>query len=59
MQAHGVPYPSLIKTSGGGSQNSVWLRIRERILGATVIAAEETEAAYGAALIALHGAVQP
>ena len=57
MQAHGVPYPTLIKTSGGGSQNPVWLKVRERILGTKVIAAAETEPAFGAALIALHGAV--
>jgi D-ribulokinase len=56
MQAHGVPYPTLVKTVGGGSRNDVWLKIRERILGAKVIAAENTEPAYGAALIALRGA---
>ena len=56
MQAYGVPAPTLIKTVGGGSRNQTWLKIRERILGAPVVAAEETEAAYGSALIALRGA---
>ncbi|MBT3700523.1 MAG: FGGY-family carbohydrate kinase [Alphaproteobacteria bacterium] len=55
MQAYGVPYPTLVKTVGGGSRNDVWLKIRERVLGAKVIAAEMTEPAYGAALIALRG----
>jgi sugar (pentulose or hexulose) kinase len=58
MRDHGVPYPSEIKTVGGGSHNEVWLKIRERILGARVVAAQETEAAYGAALIALRGGRQ-
>jgi D-ribulokinase len=56
MLAHGVPYPTLVKTVGGGSKNDVWLKIRERVLGTKVVAAEKTEPAYGAALIALRGA---
>jgi len=55
LQDYGVPYPARVKTVGGGSRNQVWLNIRQRVLGAEVIAAAETEAAYGAALIALHG----
>lgn len=55
LQAHGVPYPKLIKTVGGGSYNKTWLKIRQRILGAEVIAARQTEAAFGAALLARLG----
>jgi hypothetical protein len=55
MRAHGVPYPVLVKTVGGGSQNQVWLKIRQRILGVPVVRAENAEAAFGAALIALRG----
>jgi D-ribulokinase len=55
MLAHGVPWPTLVKTVGGGSRNPVWTKIRERILGTRVVVADQTEAAYGSALIALRG----
>ncbi|KAL2649262.1 hypothetical protein R1flu_017390 [Riccia fluitans] len=45
----------LVKTAGGGAQNVVWQKIRERVLGVPVSASEQTEAAYGAALLALYG----
>lgn len=43
-------------TSGGGSKNQKWIRIRERVLGLPVRKADQTEAAYGAALLAMKGA---
>ncbi|KAJ0962196.1 hypothetical protein J5N97_030024 [Dioscorea zingiberensis] len=43
-------------TAGGGSKNQAWRKIRERVLGVPVHVAEHTEAAYGAALLALKGA---
>ncbi|KAL6611181.1 hypothetical protein ACP70R_039109 [Stipagrostis hirtigluma subsp. patula] len=43
-------------TAGGGAQNEKWTAIRERVLGVPVRKAEQTEAAYGAALLALKGA---
>ncbi|CAN6197562.1 unnamed protein product [Urochloa humidicola] len=43
-------------TAGGGAQNDKWTAIRERMLGVPVRKAEQTEAAYGAALLALKGA---
>ncbi|CAN6223051.1 unnamed protein product [Urochloa humidicola] len=43
-------------TAGGGAQNDNWTAIRERVLGVPVRKAEQTEAAYGAALLALKGA---
>jgi len=43
-------------TAGGGAQNDKWTAIRERVLGVPVRKAEQTEAAYGAALLALKGA---
>ncbi|VAH01422.1 unnamed protein product [Triticum turgidum subsp. durum] len=43
-------------TAGGGAQNEKWTAIRERVLGVPVWKAEQTEAAYGAALLALRGA---
>ncbi|KAL7156567.1 hypothetical protein ABFS83_02G018500 [Erythranthe nasuta] len=43
-------------TAGGGSRNEKWIEIRERVLGLPVRKALQTEAAYGAALLALKGA---
>ncbi|XP_059305711.1 D-ribulose kinase isoform X2 [Lycium ferocissimum] len=45
-------------TSGGGSQNEKWIKIRERVLGLPVSKANQTEAAYGAALLAMKGACE-
>ncbi|XP_052194879.1 D-ribulose kinase isoform X3 [Diospyros lotus] len=43
-------------TAGGGAKNGKWTKIRERVLGLPVSRATQTEAAYGAALLALKGA---
>lgn len=45
-------------TAGGGAKNEKWIKIRERVLGLPVSKATQTEAAYGAALLALKGATQ-
>ncbi|KAK2978274.1 hypothetical protein RJ640_017125 [Escallonia rubra] len=45
-------------TAGGGAKNGTWTKIRERVLGLPVSQALHTEAAYGAALLALKGAQQ-
>ncbi|OVA06171.1 Carbohydrate kinase [Macleaya cordata] len=42
-------------TAGGGAKNEKWRKIRERVLGLPVSRAIQTEAAYGAALLALKG----
>ncbi|MBA0751397.1 hypothetical protein Gogos_000325 [Gossypium gossypioides] len=42
-------------TAGGGAKNDKWTKIRERVLGLPVSRATQTEAAYGAALLALKG----
>lgn len=42
-------------TAGGGAQNKTWIKIRERVLRLPVRPAHNTEAAYGAALLALKG----
>lgn len=43
-------------TAGGGSKNDTWTKIRQRVLSLPVSRALHTEAAYGAALLALRGA---
>lgn len=42
-------------TAGGGAKNEKWIKIRERVLGLPVRRANQTEAAYGAALLAIKG----
>jgi len=45
-----------VETAGGGAQNPVWTRIRQRRLGVPVACAAHADAAYGAALLARDGA---
>ncbi|GMH43604.1 hypothetical protein BSKO_11526 [Bryopsis sp. KO-2023] len=47
-----------VVTAGGGAVNSKWTEIRSKKLGVPVEAAENGEAAYGAALLAKQGAPQ-
>jgi sugar (pentulose or hexulose) kinase len=42
-------------TIGGGARNEAWTAIRARRLRVSVSVAEQTEAAFGTALLALHG----
>ncbi|MEM7517551.1 MAG: FGGY-family carbohydrate kinase, partial [Planctomycetota bacterium] len=44
-----------VKTAGGGSKNEKWRVMRERMLGVPVRQSEHTDAAFGAALLALSG----
>lgn len=44
-----------VVTAGGGAQNPVWMRMRERLLGVPASRAIRQEAAYGAALLARSG----
>lgn len=50
----GAPRPRRIASIGGGAANPTWTAIRTRILGIPVTRAEHQDAAYGAALLALH-----
>lgn len=58
------PFPSRIMTAGGGSKNDVWSSLRQRIINegvndndetVQVGKAEQSEASYGAALLAAAG----
>ncbi len=55
----GAPRPQHVLTSGGGARNAPWMKIRARLLGVPVTAAAHTEAAYGAALLALRNLQAP
>lgn len=58
------PFPTQIMTAGGGSRNNVWTSLRERIINDSIDTdtdrvqvgkADQTEASYGAALLAAAG----
>ena len=48
----GAPYPSSIRSAGGGATNPAWSTIRQRFLGVLFVDAVQQEAAYGTALLA-------
>ena len=50
----GAPAITKVFTSGGGSSNPAWRKIRELKLGVPVEIAEHSEASYGAALLAMR-----
>ncbi|CCD99492.1 FGGY-family carbohydrate kinase [Bradyrhizobium sp. STM 3809] len=58
LQALGAPALRRVISIGGGARNPAWTEIRARIIGAPVSVAAQTEASYGAALLALQGPPQ-
>lgn len=54
----GAPYPTSIRTAGGGANNPAWSTLRQQLLNVPFIAAVQQEAAYGAALLAKKGTDQ-
>ena len=55
LEKLGAPYPKKIYTAGGGSVNQAWMQMREQQLGVSIVIPENTEAAYGMALLAQQG----
>jgi hypothetical protein len=51
----GAPPLRRVISIGGGARNAAWREIRGRVLGVPVTVAGQTEASFGAALLALHG----
>jgi sugar (pentulose or hexulose) kinase len=51
----GAPMARQVFTTGGGSQNPAWNKIRQQKLNIPVLTAEHNEASYGAALLAKQG----
>ena len=45
-----------VRTAGGGSVNNVWTQMRQRLIQVPVSTAEQTEASFGVALLALDQA---
>jgi len=54
----GAPPLRRVISIGGGARNDAWTAIRHRRLAVPVTVAEQTEASYGAALLALRGGPQ-
>ncbi len=52
LQQLGAPTISEVRTTGGGSRNPAWQRLRERILGVPLKKPVSDQAAYGSALLA-------
>jgi len=55
LQHLGAPYPTSVRSAGGGAANQAWTKIRAGMLGVPMLTPAHTEAAYGAALLALQG----
>ena len=51
----GAPIPTSVRTTGGGAKNQAWRKIRAATLNSVTVEANQTEAAYGAALLAKTG----
>ncbi|HIO92031.1 MAG TPA: carbohydrate kinase [Leucothrix mucor] len=51
----GAPTLNTVYSVGGGSKNSAWTQIREQKLQLQMLVPQNTEAAYGAALLAREG----
>jgi sugar (pentulose or hexulose) kinase len=52
LEQLGVTPIQQIYTVGGGAQNQIWTKIRDRHLKTPIASAIQTEAAYGSALLA-------
>ena len=52
LTKHGAPWPTIIRTVGGGAVNRPWMMIRQRLLQVPVTIARHQQAAFGAALLA-------
>lgn len=58
LAALGTPYPQRVLSVGGGATNTVWTALRARLLAVPVLRASATEAAHGAARLALAACPQ-
>jgi sugar (pentulose or hexulose) kinase len=54
LQQLGATSLTRIYTAGGGAANTTWTAIRQRYFDVPIVASENTEAAYGTALLAMR-----
>lgn len=57
LQILGADRLTRVYTAGGGAENDTWTDIRRRYLGVPMIRPNNTEAAYGTALLAMAGSM--
>ena len=55
MHKLGGPKLRTLRTVGGGADNQAWTRMRKNLLDVPFLPVASKEAAYGTALLALHG----
>lgn len=55
LHALGAPWPSSVRSVGGGAQNERWTAMRRSLLNVPMIKPEHTDAAYGVAWLARNG----
>ena len=55
LQEFGADKLTKVYTAGGGAKNQVWSEIRKKYLEVDVVSSNNTEAAYGSALLAMNG----
>jgi xylulokinase len=55
LQQLGADKLNRVYTAGGGAANDTWTAIRKRYLEVRVVRSDNTEAAYGTALLAMRG----
>lgn len=51
----GTPYPTSVRSVGGGAKNEHWTTMRQRLLNVPMLKPKHTGAAYGVALLAKQG----
>ncbi|PSB06402.1 carbohydrate kinase, partial [filamentous cyanobacterium CCP2] len=59
LQALGATPLTQVYTAGGGAKNNAWTKIRSRHLGIPILPSQQTEAAYGTALLAKNAKTNP
>ncbi|MCF6218623.1 MAG: FGGY-family carbohydrate kinase [Gammaproteobacteria bacterium] len=55
LMEFGAPYPTTIRSAGGGADNQPWKTMRQQLLKVKMCDAKHQQAAYGSALLALRG----
>lgn len=55
LEELGASPVTAVFSAGGGAANPIWMQLRAKELGVPVVAADNGEAAYGAALLAMRG----
>ena len=55
LKERGASTLKAVATAGGGARNAQWAAMRSNLLGVDVVRAANSEAAFGAAVLALRG----